>query len=132
MATAKICGPEDQCFITNSNREEILELNCRVLQLNHKLQCCSARAKGDGNTTCLGTGEVTPDQMRFVIEELENSIRKLRDEFSKHLADIQHLRGRRGRGMQATLRAQGVDERMTDVHYYYYFAVTFHVVGLGE
>ena len=123
MATAQTCGPEDQCFITSANREDILKLNCRVLQLSHKLQCCSARAKGDGNITCVGTGEVTPDQMRSVIEELENSTRKLRDEFQKHLADI-HLRGHKGRGMQATLRAQGVDERMTDVHYYCYFAVT--------
>ena len=123
MATNKICGPEDQCFITNANREEILELNCRVLQLHHKLQCCSARVKGDDNTTCVGTGEVTPDQLRSVIEELENSTRKLRDEFQKHLADIR-LRGHKGRGMQATLRAQGVDERMTDVHFYCYFAVT--------
>ena len=94
------CSPEDGCFLTSTNREEILNLNCKVLQLHHRLQCCSTRAKGDSSAG-FGEGEVTPQEMSSVLEALGNSTRKLLDEFKQHLP-AQEVRVDRGRGMLAT------------------------------
>ena len=96
MAGANTCGPES--FFNCANREKILHVNCQVRQLVHQLQCCSARVKGDNNITGCGTGGVTPDEMKAVIEELEKSTRQLNDEFKAHL-DIQAFRVNKGRGV---------------------------------
>ncbi|KAL8589285.1 hypothetical protein ACOMHN_039928 [Nucella lapillus] len=95
------CRPpcSDSCFLNKKNQEEVMDLACKTRDLIHRLQCSSTRAKGNSTSTCQSAGEVSPQAMGEVVEDLESASRQLLKDLKYHLTlhELHNLRISKGR-----------------------------------